>query len=161
MHAYTTEGWSEFLVAAAGAGAGLAGLVFIGISINLKPILDAPGLPTRAGQTIVVLATALAVSLGLLGPGESRVAAGLIVLLLGGGGWFAVTYFQIRSTAVVRQHRRGPIVLMQLATVPFLISGVSMLASFGGGLYWMQAGVILSYLVGLVNGWVLLVEIMR
>ena len=49
-----------------------------------------------------------------------------------------------------------------MATVPYIVSGVSVLAAFGGGLYWMQAGgVIPSLLVGLVNGWVLLVEILR
>ena len=61
----------------------------------------------------------------------------------------------------VRLHRRSTIVLGQLATVPYLVAGVSVLASFGGGLYWMQAGVVLCLLVGLVNGWVLLIEIMR
>ena len=51
--------------------------------------------------------------------------------------------------------------MLQLATVPFFVCGVSLLAEAGGGLYWMQAGVVLSLLVGLANGWVLLVEILR
>ncbi len=163
MSVYSTEGWSDFLVASAGASAGLAGLVFIGISINLKAILELAGLPDRALQTIVVLGTALAVSLALLGPAESRVAAGLLVLLIGGGGWFVVTRVQARAVEAhdVRLHRRSTVLLGQLATVPYLIAGVSVLASFGGGLYWMQAGVVLCLLVGLVNGWVLLIEIMR
>ena len=163
MSAYSTDGWSDFLVASAGASAGLAGLVFIGISINLKPILEMAGLPDRALQTIVVLGTALAVSLALLSPADSRVAAGLEILLIGGGGWFVVTRTQLRSVEDkdVRLHRRSTIVLGQLATVPYLVAGVSVLASFGGGLYWMQAGVVLCLLVGLVNGWVLLIEIMR
>ena len=54
MSAYSPEDWSDFLVASSGASAALAGLVFIGISINLTRILDGPGLPGRAGQTIVV-----------------------------------------------------------------------------------------------------------
>jgi hypothetical protein len=169
MNAYSTEGWSDFLVASAGASAALAGLVFIGISINLKPILEMAGLPARAGQTIVVLATALGVSLALLGPGESRVVAGLEVLIVGGGGWLAVTIIQWHSGIQarsdephdVRGHRRSSIFYVQVATVPFVIGGVSVLVSFGGGLYWMQAGVVLSLLVGLVNGWVLLIEILR
>ncbi len=163
MSAYSTEGWSDFLVASAGASAGLAGLVFIGISINLKAILELAGLPDRALQTIVVLGTALAVSLALLGPAESQVVAGLEVLLIGGGGWLLVTRIQARAVEArdLRQHRLSTILLGQLATVPFLMAGVSVLVSFGGGLYWMQAGVVLCLLVGLVNGWVLLIEIMR
>jgi hypothetical protein len=41
------------------------------------------------------------------------------------------------------------------------VGGVSTLIEAGGGLYWMQAGVILSLLVGLANGWVLMIEILR
>ena len=51
--------------------------------------------------------------------------------------------------------------MLQFATVPFVVAGVSTLIEAGGGLYWMQAGVILSLFVGLGNGWVLLVEILR
>ena len=163
MNAYSTENWSDFLVASSGASVALAGLVFIGVSINLKPILELPGLPSRAAQTIVVLATALAVSLALLAPEISRVAAGLEVLLVGGAGWFTANLIQLRAGGAhdVRAHRRFALITIQVATVPFLISGISVLTSFGGGLYWMQAGVVLSLLVGLVNGWVLLVEILR
>jgi modulator of FtsH protease len=162
MAAYTTEGWSDFLVAAAGASAALAGLVYVGISINLTRIIAIPGLAARAGQTIVVLANALAVSLVVLGPTESRVGVGVTVLVVAVGGWGAVVYIQARAVKdPARPHRRGPIVMVQLGTLPFLVCGVSVLAEAGGGLYWMQAGVILSLLVGLGNGWVLLVEILR
>jgi hypothetical protein len=163
MSAYSPEGWSDFLVAAAGASAALAGLVFVGISINLTRIISFPGLPARAGQTIVVLANSLAVSLIVLGPADSRVGLGVVILVVALAGWLSVIVIQYRTNedAVVRQHRAGTIVMVQLSTVPFVVCGVSMLANGGGGLYWMQAGVILSLLVGLANGWVLLVEIMR
>jgi hypothetical protein len=163
MSAYSSEAWSDFLVAAAGASAALAGLVFIGVSINLTRILAFPGLPARAGQTIVVLANALAVSLAVLGPMDSRVGTGVEVLLLGLVGWVAVIVIQARSGEddTTRAHRRSAMVMLQIATIPFLVSGASMLVEWGGGLYWMQAGLILSMIVGLGNGWVLLVEILR
>jgi len=163
MAAYTTEAWSDFLVAAAGASAALAGLVFIGVSINLTRILELPGVPARAGQTIAVLATALAVSLAVLGPADSRVAVGLELLLIGLAGWGFIVRVQIQNDEdpTVRAHRTGSMILLNLATLPFVIGGVSVLIEWGGGLYWMQAGVILSMLVGLANGWVLLVEILR
>ena len=83
------EDWSDFLVAASGASAALAGLVFVGISINLTRILALPGLPGRAGQTIVVLANALALSLAVLGPQHSHVGVGVEILVLGLVGWLA------------------------------------------------------------------------
>ena len=163
MSAYSTESWSDFLVAAAGASAALAGLVFIGVSINLTRILAFPGLPARAGQTIVLLANALAVSLAVLAPMDSRVTTGVELLVLGVVGWLTLWVIQDRSSvdATVRAHRRSAMVMLQIATIPFIIAGVSVLAEWGGGLYWMQAGLILSMIVGLANGWVLLVEILR
>jgi len=163
MSAYSPEDWSDFLVASSGASAALAGLVFIGISINLTRILDGPGLPGRAGQTIVILANALAVSLAVLGPQHSHVGVGAEILLIGLAGWLAVNWIQVRAPvdAAHRGNRRRAWLLLQFATVPFLVAGVSTMVEAGGGLYWMQAGVILSLLVGLGNSWVLLIEILR
>ena len=62
---------------------GLAGLVFIGISINLEADIAKAGLPARARQTIVVLADRSALSLAVLGPTDSRVGLGLEILVVG------------------------------------------------------------------------------
>jgi hypothetical protein len=48
--------WTDFLVAAAGATAALVGLVFVGLSINLKRILALPGVSGRAAETVLLLA---------------------------------------------------------------------------------------------------------
>src|SRR5215213_5799028 len=103
MASYTTEGWSDFLVASAGASAALAGLVFIGISINLTRILAFPGLPARAAPTIVLLAPGLA-------------------------GWVGVMLIQRRTgvDASGRRNRLRAILLLQVALVPFLVGGVTM-----------------------------------
>ena len=53
----------------------------------------------------------------------------------------------------------GP--LRVVATVPFLIGAVSILAEQGGGLYWMVAGIVLAIAASVANAWVLLVEILR
>jgi modulator of FtsH protease len=162
MSAYANAGWGEFLVAAAGAAAALAGLVFVGMSINIARILQFPGLPGRAGQTIVVLANALAICLLLLPPDQGNVALGLEVLLVGLTTLVVTVAIEVRSPlSDRRQHRVAEIVLTHLATLPFVVAGVSLLARAGGGLYWVVAGVVLSLLVGLTNGWILLVEILR
>jgi modulator of FtsH protease len=162
MSAYSNAGWGEFLVAAAGAAAALAGLVFLGMSINIARILQFPGLPGRAGETIVVLANALAICLLLLQPDQGNVAMGLQVLLVGVTALVAAITIEVRSPpSERREYRTAQIVFTQLATVPFVIAGVSLLARAGGGLHWVVAGVVLAFVVGLVNGWILLVEILR
>lgn len=49
----------------------------------------------------------------------------------------------------------------QLATLPFVVAGISIVVGFGGGLYWLLAGVGVALIVGLLNAWILLVEILR
>jgi hypothetical protein len=71
------DAWLEFGVAAAGAAAVLAGLVFVAVSINLEKVLEVRGLPGRAGETIVMFMGALIASLLLLVPGQSRTALGV------------------------------------------------------------------------------------
>jgi hypothetical protein len=55
----------------------------------------------------------------------------------------------------------GRVVLAQLAVVPFLAAGVSLLLCGGGGLYWLVPGVVLCLVVAVLDAWVLLVEILR
>ena len=55
LAAYDPEAWSDLFVAAAGASAALAGLVFVAVSINIERILQYEGLPERALQTVLLL----------------------------------------------------------------------------------------------------------
>ena len=161
--AYGTEGWSDFFVAAAGASAALAGLLFIGISINLGRILEINGLPSRAALSLMVLANAMVVSLTLLGPNRTGTGLGVLVLLVGGLGWIgtSVVLWHGRAVETARHHGLRWLISTELATLPFIVGGISLIAGAGGGLYWVQAGVIVSVAVGLLNAWVLLVEILR
>ena len=157
------EGWSDFLVASSGATAALTGLVFVAISINLEKILDNPGLPARAGQTIIVLANALVASLVALAAHPSPAALGIALLVVALAGWAATTFTAYRSwqeTALEHRHS-GPILLSQIATVPFIVAGITVWAGVGGGLTWLLVGVVLALLCGMANAWVLLVEILR
>jgi hypothetical protein len=42
-----------------------------------------------------------------------------------------------------------------------LVAGVTLLAQAGGGLYWLVPSVLAAIIFGLINVWVLLVEILR
>jgi hypothetical protein len=55
-------GWENFFVGELGASSALAGLVFVGISINLTKILASPLLPSRALEALVALLAVLFVS---------------------------------------------------------------------------------------------------
>src|SRR3712207_1738318 len=76
--------WHDFLLAAAGAAAVLAGLVFVGLSINLDTIMSNPtwGLPGRALEALVLMMAVLIVTCLLLVPAQGMVLAGVEVLVV-------------------------------------------------------------------------------
>jgi hypothetical protein len=161
--ASVTVGWENFFVAEAGASAALSGLVFVAVAINLSRILSFPHLPGRAAQTLVVLVLVLLISTFGLVPGQSLRALGAECLFVGCLGIFSVSWIQYRD----RKHAQKRIwVLVQIMTsqlpvLPFVISGSLLLLCHPSGIYWLVAGTVLSFVAGVVNAWVLLVEILR
>jgi len=165
MSAYDPTGWQDLGVAAAGASATLAGLVFVAVSINLDRILAYPWLPGRVGETVVLLAAVVVESLLLLAPGQSRIAVGAELASVGAAAWAALTVGHLRlrrhGPRTTPTHRWTRVVAGQLASLPALVAGASLLLHAGGGLYWLLAGMALSMLAAILNAWVLLIEIAR
>jgi modulator of FtsH protease len=165
MFAYDPSEWTDLFVATAGASAALAGLVFVAVSINLERILAFRGLPERALETLLFLVSVLLVSVVALIPGQDHVALGLELLLV----TLAIDAVVLRRPAIQvqpgeemqRSWRVARWALRAIATVPFLIGAVSVLAESGGGLYWLVAGIVLAIAASVANAWVLLVEILR
>ena len=60
-----------------------------------------------------------------------------------------------------RWHFVPRVVLCQVTTLPILAAGVGLLGWGISGLYWLVVGVVLSFLVAVLDAWVLLVEIHR
>ena len=68
--AYDPSEWTDLFVAAAGASAALAGLIFVAVSINVDRILALPGIPNRALQALVQLIAIVILSILMLAPGQ-------------------------------------------------------------------------------------------
>jgi hypothetical protein len=161
--AYSAADWSELFVASAGASAALTGLLFVAVSLNIKDILGNEGLPGRALQTLLLLLSAVVVSLVGLIPAQSATALGveLLIVALGFGVWAWV--LAIRAIEPTREyvHPIFHLALTVPGTIPLLVGSVTLLAHAGGGLYWVVGGIIGALLGASVNAWVLLVEILR
>ena len=160
------EGWSDFYVAEVGAAAALAGLLFVAISINVERILKYPSLPGRAGQTLVIVSSALVVGSLALIPEQPRLYFALEALLAG----LVVAGTGIREAIHTLSIRKPedplgwvviPLATVIIACAPTLIGALLLIAGIDSGLYWIAIGVILSFLATLQNGWVLLIEILR
>jgi modulator of FtsH protease len=163
--AYSAAEWTDLFVAAAGASAALAGLVFVAVSINLDRILGEAGLPDRALETLLLLVTVLLVSIVGLIPGQSAGALGTELLFV--SLTIAIVIARLPTTAQASDFdpsrswvwtRWG---LRLLGTVPFVVGAVSVLLEAGGGLYWIVAGIVFAIVGAVANAWVLLVEIRR
>jgi hypothetical protein len=158
-------GWENFLLAQVGASAALAGLLFVGVSINLNKILSFPTLPSRAFEALLFLVTILILCSLLLVPRQSQTLVGYEVLIIGLIIWVTITLFDIniwrKTEAQYRRLYARLIIINQITLLPYAISGVIILFQGFIGLYWLAPAIILSFVMAILNSWVLLVEINR
>lgn len=163
--AYAPGAWTGFGDAVATAAAALAGLLFIAISINLRQILAGTGLPSRAAQTLILFATPLVAALLLVVPGQARVMLGLELLATGLVIGAAQVYLDLTTVRgeeeTIWRRMLGRVFPEVLSCGCIVIGGATLLARAGGGLYWLVPSVITALVFGLINVWVLLVEILR
>jgi hypothetical protein len=162
---YNPAVWLTFFAAQIGASAGLTGLIFVAVSINLKQIVELPHLVARSAKALFTLIGVLVTSTVCLVPGQPvRALAGELVGL-GFTLWIATTLSEraaVRGNSYVSGRQKvAYLIFAQLSLVPYLIAGVSLLVGSGGGLYWLVAAIGLSYLVAMLDAWVLLIEIQR
>lgn len=155
--------WGIFFAAQVGASAALAGLIFVSVSLSLAKIIASAHLPTRAFQALIVLLEILTIASLAIVP-QSRIALGAEVLVIGGAIWALVLTFDRQSlkSAGIDYRRRAlaRMTLSQTAALLYVVAGVTLLAS-GTGLYWLVPAILGSYLIAMLDAWVLLVEINR
>ena len=159
------SGWENFFVGELGASAALTGLVFVGVSINLTKIMSSSNLINRALEALVALVVVLFISSLLLIPGQAFLASGIEVLVIGLLDWMTMLLLQLTTLRKMQPQYRGAfariIVPSQMAALSFVIAGVVLLIFGTGGLYWIVAAILLSFLAAFVGAWVLLIEINR
>jgi len=161
--AYDASQWHDLFTAGAESAATLVGLLFIAVSLNLKQILDAPGLPPLAARTLGVLLGMLLMSVLILTPGQPRKALGAEFTALGAVLVTAVTISAMRThLPVTRWQWTIPTILLALtSSVPMVIAGATLIAGTGGGLYWAMGELILGFSIAIYYAWILLIEILR
>jgi modulator of FtsH protease len=169
MTGYATEGWGELFLCAGGATAALSGLIFVGLSVNIRAVLDLDQregrnfLTGRAIEALAALLIVLVISVIALTPDINRGVLAACILLAAVGS--AVSPFRVLQVS----RGRGPLstqTRLRLATaaaltLTLLAGGVTLAAGHGGGLFWLPAAIVAAVTVAAVNAWVLLVEVLR
>jgi modulator of FtsH protease len=158
--------WTDFFVAAAGASAALAGLVFVALSVNISQILRFPHLPIRAAATIGTLILILVSSMATLIDQPTPIL-GIEIIVFGLCGC-VLQILSARRGFAARTKLHRPLweavlnaVLGQVQVVPFIVGGVLLVTYHDGGPYWVAGGCIAIFIFSVHNAWVLLVEILR
>jgi len=159
MTAYDVSEWADFAKTVAGGAAALAGLLFVGLSLNLAEVLKYPGVPARAavtlGLTIAILLTAIFVAT----PGQDPRVLAVEIAVIGIFGALVAGLYQREERS---RARTMYLTLLPLVPAVLLIVGaVSLWQQRGGGLYWVTASVTTGFVAASANAWVLLVEIKR
>ena len=156
--------WDTFFAAQLGASAALAGLLFVGISINMTKILKYSVPVNIALQALILLGTILVVSSFSLVPDQSVMFLGVETLIAGASVWVGVTILSIRNLRTQKEYRRGQInqaLLVQIAALSYLAAGIVMITLGSEGVNLLVPAVVVSFVVALMDAWLLLVEINR
>jgi modulator of FtsH protease len=158
--------WTGFFQAEVGAAAALAGLLFVSVSVNQQRILALGRMADRGlCGLIILLLSLLASSLPLI-PGQSIRLLGGETLVLSIAALGVIVPLQRRYLRHVepeyRSRMRRTILNDRLSVIAIFAAG-AMLVWRGdvAGLYVMAAGVLLCFIAGGANAWVLLIEINR
>ena len=159
------QSWHEFVSVSAGIAATLSGLVFLAVSINLMQVINSPGVVTLALESLTQLLGAMIIALIALVPGQRLSILGVEVSLLTCVLWATQTKWQI---VFFRHHRKGKwrwaanrFLRTQLSCSPFFIAGLLLCNKHPDAMYWYVPGMLLSFVAGVTNAWVLLVTIVR
>jgi modulator of FtsH protease len=162
MSAYDLAAWTDFANTVAGGAAALAGLLFVGLSLNLSEVLRYQGVPSRAGATLGLTVAILLTAIFVATPGQSRHALSIEIAVLG------LATAALVSEAM-RHQRAGPhrgraltsMLMLLLPALLLMVAAVSLWSERGGGLYWVTAAVTTGFVAATANAWVLVVELKR
>ncbi|MDQ3030331.1 MAG: hypothetical protein M3R09_09960 [Actinomycetota bacterium] len=162
---YDAELWGDFAVALAGAAAALAGLLVVAVSINVREILADRHLPLRAATALIALTTPLIIALLVLVPGQSDTVLGLALLAVGVVAATSLALinspFRLPPQRTLGMWALGTALPVALLVVPTVLAGLGVMLGALGGLYWLPVAAVAALVGGLLQAWVLLIEILR
>jgi len=162
MSAYDLAAWTDFANTVAGGAAALAGLLFVGLSLNLSEVLQYKGVPARAAATLGLTVGILLTAIFVATPGQSRYALAIEMAVL--GLVTAGLVLEAMRHQRASPHRGRVLTSMLMLLLPALllaVAAVSLWCQRGGGLYWVTAAVTTGFVAATANAWVLVVELKR
>ena len=160
--AYRPEAWETMFDMVALAAVTLTGLLFVGLSINLRAIVATPAHLARAREALIAQLVLLILAIFVLIPGQGRVALGIELLALS----IVVLVVSLRLQSSTLQdlpaHRRRAwgrrLIALNSATLAIAIAGVGLVTQRLGGLLWLVPTILMCLLWSTYNAWSLTIR---
>jgi hypothetical protein len=157
--------WQTLFSVQAESAATLTGLVFVAVSINLTRVLSSPGLPGRAAESLAQFLQVFFVCMAALIPRQTAAALATEIIVVTLMCWVLQLASQINYARSRSGHPKWwlvtRVVQTHLGSVPLFVAAICLLAGSSSGLYWLVPGFFLSFFAGILNAWILLIEINR
>jgi len=140
-------------------------LVFVAVSINFARIIATPGLTGRVAESLLQFLQVFFICTAALIPRQPALALAIEILAIALISWIA----QNTTHVIYARSRSGHpkwwlavrIMQTQLSSLPLFVAVICLFAGSTAGLYLLVLGFALSFIAGVANAWVLLIEIMR
>ena len=157
--AYQPEAWHDFYLMLGGAGAALTGLIFVAVSLHLRPVLRDPWHRGRAGSSLVALMSTVLIAGAVLVPAQPLAALGIEVALV---ALMSPAYSTRGMMHLPRSHRLSRTVELVVGLVGAALAvaaGASLIVQVGGGLFLLLPGAAIALGSSVWNAWRLMVDV--
>jgi hypothetical protein len=168
IDAQIIAGWQGFFSMAAGTSAGLAGLVFVALSMHLKGIRAHPHYQYRTRSSLASLMLVFVMSSLMLFPRQTSQWLGLEGLAVIGAECAFLLWSFLRARAVMAELPQGLTVLRPYRTRTTLAVGMCLIGMVGAVLVWagldagfyiLSAFCVVTVVWVVINTWALVMGI--
>lgn len=160
--AYRPEAWETMFEMVALAAVTLTGLLFVGLSINLRSIVATPAHFARAREALITQLVLLIIAIFVLIPGQGRVALGIELVVLSIVVLAVSVRLQLGTLQHLPAHRRRSwgkrLIVPNSATVGIALAGTGMVTRGLGGLLWLVPTILICLLWSTYNAWSLMIR---
>ncbi len=160
--AYKPELWQSLFDMVALAAVTLAGLLFVGLSINLRTVVDSPAHYARAREALIALTVLLTVAIFVLIPEQGRVALGIELFVLSAIVWGFTLRLQAETVHRLPPSRRlgwvKRLLGLDVATLGITLAGVGLVTGRLGGFLWLLPTILICLVWSTYNAWSLVVD---
>ena len=157
--------WINYFTATGSIASALTGLIFVGLSVNLKKIfcITKAHLPTRSLGSLALLTNIVFVCNFCLIPGQPKAVLGGEISIIAIAIWLTTSRLDLKAYHRIEDLYKKlyfrNFFFLQFSILPFLIAGILLVCGSENAFYVMVPGIIFSFIKSLLDTWFIIVDI--